>query len=145
MEKFAEYGFNRRIPPRMPAYYTAYLKTHHKVEFMAALLTSEIIEMILKYIAACKDNDGRQPDVQVSRREFIVRDEAVVYGLGGIKTLVMKPSAKSLPPVRTVHSFRSWILYSSACGKLQTGLESLIKGGAGLLRLFPSRRYGCDH
>ena len=42
-------------------------------------------EKILKYIAACKDNDieVRQPDVQVSRREFIVRDEAVVYGLGG--------------------------------------------------------------
>ena len=61
MEKFAEYGFNKSHSAAyaLISYHTAYLKTHHKVEFMAALLTSEIgnQDKILKYIAACKDND----------------------------------------------------------------------------------------
>ena len=44
MEKFAEYGFNKSHSAAyaLISYHTAYLKTHHKVEFMAALLTSEI-------------------------------------------------------------------------------------------------------
>jgi len=44
MEKFAGYGFNKSHSAAyaLLAYQTAYLKTHYPVEFMAALLTSEI-------------------------------------------------------------------------------------------------------
>ena len=44
MEKFAEYGFNKSHSAAyaLISYYTAFLKVHFKVEFMAALLTSEM-------------------------------------------------------------------------------------------------------
>lgn len=61
MEKFAEYGFNKSYSAAyvLISYHTAYLETHHKVGFMAALLTSEIgnQDKTLRHIAACKDND----------------------------------------------------------------------------------------
>ena len=46
MEQFAGYGFNKSHSAAyaLLAYHTAYLKTHYPVEFMAALLTSEISE-----------------------------------------------------------------------------------------------------
>ena len=43
MEKFAEYGQQVSFGGlRLISYFTAYLKVHYKVEFMAALLTSEM-------------------------------------------------------------------------------------------------------
>src|SRR5580700_7508517 len=44
MEQFAGYGFNKSHSAAyaLLAYHTAYLKTHYPVEFMAALLSSEI-------------------------------------------------------------------------------------------------------
>ena len=57
MEKFAEYGFNKAHSAAYAyiTYGTAYLKYYFKVEFMAALLSSEIgnQDKILSYIAAC--------------------------------------------------------------------------------------------
>ena len=139
MEKFAEYGFNKSHSAAyaLISYHTAYLKTHHKVEFMAALLTSEIgnQDKILKYIAACKDNDieVRQPDVQVSRREFIVRDEAVVYGLGGIKN-VGDEAIREIVAAREKDgpflSFLDLCIRVSLRKVTKRVLESLIKGGA---------------
>ena len=44
MEKFAGYGFNKShsVAYAMLAYQTAYLKTHYKNEFMAAVLSSDM-------------------------------------------------------------------------------------------------------
>ena len=44
LEKFAEYGFNKSHSTAYAyvAYQTAWLKTHHPSEFMAANLTSEM-------------------------------------------------------------------------------------------------------
>ena len=59
MEKFAEYGFNKSHSTAyaLLAYQTAWLKVHHPVQFMAALLTSEIgsPDKIVMYIAECRD------------------------------------------------------------------------------------------
>ena len=43
MEKFAEYGFNKSHSAAyaLLTYHTGYLKAHHKVEFMAAVLTND--------------------------------------------------------------------------------------------------------
>ena len=138
-EAFASYAFNKSHSAAyaLISYHTAYLKTHHKVEFMAALLTSEIgnQDKILKYIAACKDNDieVRQPDVQVSRREFIVRDEAVVYGLGGIKN-VGDEAIREIVAAREKDgpflSFLDLCIRVSLRKVTKRVLESLIKGGA---------------
>lgn len=93
MEKFAEYGFNKSHSAAyaLVTYHTAYLKLHHKVEFMSALLTSEIgnQDKLLKYIAVCRDMgiEVRKPDVCLSKRQFIVREGCIIYGLGGIKNV----------------------------------------------------------
>jgi DNA polymerase III subunit alpha len=93
MEKFAAYGFNKSHSAAyaLITYYTAYLKVHHKAEFMAALLTSEMDtqEKVLKYISCCKDMDIDvvQPSVNESLRAFTARNGRVVYGLGGIKNV----------------------------------------------------------
>ncbi|MFV0421360.1 DNA polymerase III subunit alpha [Oleidesulfovibrio sp.] len=93
MEKFAEYGFNKSHSAAyaLISYYTAYLKVHHPVEFMAALMTSEMNnqEKVLKYVACCKDMgvEVLAPNVQISRREFSVLEGKVTYGLGGIKNV----------------------------------------------------------
>ena len=72
MEQFAGYGFNKSHSAAyaLLAYHTAYLKTHYPVEFMAALLTSEISkpENVVKYIKECREMGiaVEPPDVQVS-------------------------------------------------------------------------------
>lgn len=93
MEKFAEYGFNKSHSAAyaLISYYTAWLKTHYKVEFMAALLTSEMDnqDKLLKYIAACKDMGIAvlQPSVNCSGRNFSAEAGKVRYGLGGIRNV----------------------------------------------------------
>lgn len=139
MEKFAEYGFNKSHSAAyaLISYHTAFLKTHYKVEFMAALLTSEIgnQDKILKYIAACRDMDieVRKPTVQLSRREFIVRDGSVVYGMGGIKN-VGDEAIREIVEAREANGpFASFLDLCSRVNLRKVTkrvLESLIKGGA---------------
>jgi DNA polymerase-3 subunit alpha len=58
MEKFGGYGFNKSHSAAyaLIAYQTAYLKAHYPVEFMAALLTSEMhsTDGVVKYIGAVR-------------------------------------------------------------------------------------------
>src|SRR5262245_11300236 len=58
MEKFAGYGFNKSHAAAyaLVAYQTAYFKANYPVEFMAALLTSEMgdSDKIVKYIEECR-------------------------------------------------------------------------------------------
>lgn len=139
MEKFAEYGFNKSHSAAyaLISYHTAFLKTHYKVEFMAALLTSEIgnQDKILKYIAACRDMDieVRKPTVQLSRREFIVRDGSVVYGMGGIKNVGDEAIREIVEAREADGPFASLLDLCSRVNLRKVTkrvLESLIKGGA---------------
>ncbi len=139
MEKFAEYGFNKSHSAAyaLITYHTAYLKTHHKVEFMSALLTSEIgnQDKILKYIAVCKDIDieVHKPDVQLSRREFIVRNESIIYGLGGIKNVGDEAIREIVNAREEGGPFLSFLDLCSRVNLRKVTkrvLESLIKGGA---------------
>ncbi len=93
MEKFAEYGFNKSHSAAyaLISYHTAYLKTHYKVEFMAALLSSEMgnQDKLLKYVAACKDMsiEVLPPSVNRSLSRFTAQGGRVLFGLGGIKNV----------------------------------------------------------
>ncbi|GFK93047.1 DNA polymerase III subunit alpha [Fundidesulfovibrio magnetotacticus] len=93
MEKFAEYGFNKSHSAAyaLISYHTAYLKAHHAVAFMAALITSDIDnqDKVLKYISDCADQgiEVLPPDVNASMRHFSVKDGNIVYGLAGIKNV----------------------------------------------------------
>ncbi len=59
METFARYGFNKSHSAAyaLVSYQTAYLKTHYPVEFMAALMTSEMgdTDKVIKNLAECRE------------------------------------------------------------------------------------------
>ena len=94
IETFGRYGFNKShsVAYSIVSYQTAYLKTHHPAEFMAALLTSQIgdTESVIKYI-----NEARElgieilpPDVNESGYKFtVVAADRIRFGLGAIRNV----------------------------------------------------------
>jgi DNA polymerase-3 subunit alpha len=81
--KFGGYGFNKSHSTRyaIVAFQTAYMKTYHPVEYMAALLTFEMgsTEKVVEYIEECRRltmPDGSRgvkvapPDVNISDKDF---------------------------------------------------------------------------
>lgn len=139
MEKFAEYGFNKSHSAAyaLISYYTAWLKVHYKVEFMAALLTSEMgnQDKLLKYLACCKEMgiETCQPSVNRSRREFSSSDGKVVYGLGGIKNVGDEAIREIIAARKEGGEYKSLL---DLCTRVNLRkvtkrvLENLIKGGA---------------
>ncbi|HEV8674522.1 MAG TPA: DNA polymerase III subunit alpha, partial [Methylomirabilota bacterium] len=93
MEKFAGYGFNRAHATAyaIVAYQTAYLKANYPVEFMAALLTSEMAntDKVVVHIEECRAMaiDLLPPDVNVSGFRFGVAGATIRFGLGAIKNV----------------------------------------------------------
>src|SRR5205823_4725673 len=73
------------------AYQTAYFKANYPVEFMAALLTSEMgdTDKIVKYIEECRAMgiEVQPPDVNVSAVQFSVAGETIRFGLAAIKNV----------------------------------------------------------
>ncbi|HEY4882208.1 MAG TPA: DNA polymerase III subunit alpha [Myxococcales bacterium] len=98
MEQFAAYSFNKSHSAAygLITYQTAWLKAHHPVEFMAALLTSEKdnTDKVVAHIAEARA-DGitvLQPDVNESDLAFGVAPDPkkpgaqlIRFGLGAIK------------------------------------------------------------
>jgi DNA polymerase-3 subunit alpha len=93
MEMFAQYGFNKSHSAAyaLIAFQTAYLKAHYPVEFMAALLTSEMhtIDGVIKFIGECREHQivVRPPDVNSSQKTFSARDGEIVFGLVAVKNV----------------------------------------------------------
>ena len=93
MSKFAEYGFNKSHSAAyaLIAYQTAFLKAHYPIEFMAALLTSEVqnAEKIVKYIAECREISIPilPPDINESYRNFAVIGNQIRFGLAAVKNV----------------------------------------------------------
>jgi DNA polymerase-3 subunit alpha len=91
MAYFAGYGFNRSHSAgyALIAYQTAYLKTHHPVEFMAASMTSEVSnsDRIQILLSECRrlGIEVRPPDVNKSRSGFHVDGEVIWFGLEAVK------------------------------------------------------------
>jgi DNA polymerase-3 subunit alpha len=94
IETFGRYGFNKShsVAYSVVAYHTAFLKTHHPAEFMAALLSSNIgkTEDVIKYIAEAREMglDVLAPDVNESGWRFtVVGDTRIRFGLGAIRNV----------------------------------------------------------
>lgn len=92
MEKFAGYGFNKSHSASyaLIAYQTAWLKTHYKAAFMAAVLSSEMdrTEKIIILLDECESMKLHvsPPDINNSDYYFkVIDDQHLVYGLGAIK------------------------------------------------------------
>ncbi len=143
MEQFAGYGFNKSHSAAyaLLAYQTAYLKTHYPVEFMAALLTSEISkpENVVKYIQECREIGipVEPPDVLFSDADFTPHEKAIRFGLTAIKN-VGRNAIDSILHAREElkKEGKSFASFWEFCEKIDLRLmnkrviESLIKAGA---------------
>jgi DNA polymerase-3 subunit alpha len=106
MAKFAEYGFNKSHSAAyaLVSYQTAYLKAHYPVEYMAALLTSEVqdTDKVVKYIYECRQMGIiiLPPDANLSMWDFTVVEAhdrtnsepgstigAIRFGLAAVKNV----------------------------------------------------------
>ena len=93
MEKFGGYGFNKSHSAAyaLIAYQTGYLKAHYPVEFMAALLNSEItsIDGIVKFIDECKvqNIEVLKPNINKSGTYFKVEDGKIRFALAAVKNV----------------------------------------------------------
>ena len=93
MEQFAGYGFNKSHSAAyaLLAYQTAYLKVHHPVQFLAALLTSETsnTDKIVQYLNECREMNIRvlQPDINSGDLHFTARGDDIQFGLAAIKNV----------------------------------------------------------
>jgi DNA polymerase-3 subunit alpha len=139
MEKFAGYGFNKSHAAAyaLVAYQTAYFKANYPVEFMAALLTSEMgdTDKIVKYIEECRAMGIRvePPDVNVSAVRFSVAGDTVRFGLAAIKNVGEAAMESILATRDTDGPFKS---LEDFCTRVDSRLmnrrvlESLVKAGA---------------
>jgi len=93
IEKFAGYGFNKSHSAAyaLIAYQTAFLKAHYPLEFLAALLNSEINQTtsLAKHIMEAREQgiELLPPDLNRSGRDFTVEDGKVRFGLAGVKNV----------------------------------------------------------
>ncbi len=93
MEKFGGYGFNKSHSAAyaLIAYQTAYLKAHYPVEFIAALLSSEMqnSDAVVKFITECRSHNipVLPPDINESGLEFTVKNQKIRFGLVAIKNV----------------------------------------------------------
>ena len=91
IEYFAGYGFNKSHSAAyaLVTYQTAWLKANYPIEYMAALLTCEMItiEKTVEYIEECgvMDIEVLPPDLNKSYYEFTVEDGKIRYALGAIR------------------------------------------------------------
>jgi len=139
MEKFGGYGFNKSHSAAyaLICFQTAYLKAHYPLEYMAALMTSEMnnTDNVVKYMDQCKSHDIKvlPPDVNESDAVFSVTDSAIRFGLAAVKN-VGSGAIDSIVEARekdgkfhSIFDFCERVNLSKANKRV---LEALIKCGA---------------
>jgi DNA polymerase-3 subunit alpha len=139
IEKFAEYGFNKShtVAYGVISYQTAWLKAHHPVEYMAALLTSVKNHKDNKplYLNECRRMgiDVLPPDVNASEADFTPQDERIVFGLSAVRG-VGEGLVEQIVAARTEHG--RFTDFRDFCDKVDGGvlnkrtLENLVLAGA---------------
>ncbi|GAA4469003.1 DNA polymerase III subunit alpha [Novipirellula rosea] len=142
--KFAGYGFNKSHSTAyaLIAFQTAYLKAHYPVEFMAALLSSDISgrnfkrkDALIEHIEDCErmNIEVVNPDVNRSDSDFSVADGKIFFalsaikGCGGATAISVAEERKKNGPYKDIYDFCERV-DQSACNK--SAIETLIKAGA---------------
>ncbi|HWF04842.1 MAG TPA: DNA polymerase III subunit alpha [Candidatus Angelobacter sp.] len=139
MAEFAGYGFNKSHSAAyaLLAYQTAYLKTHYPIEFMAALLTSQMgnTDNVVKYINECRQMEisVEPPNINVSDSNFTPHENAIRFGLAAVKNVGRNAIDSIANARKEMGKFSSIFEF---CEKVDLRmlnkrvLESLIKAGA---------------
>ncbi|MEM6778892.1 MAG: OB-fold nucleic acid binding domain-containing protein, partial [Planctomycetota bacterium] len=142
--KFAGYGFNKSHSTAyaLVAYQTAYLKAHYPLQFMAALLSSDIAgrnfkrkDALVEHMDDCARMkiDVRPPDVNVSDADFTVREGAIPFALSAIKAcggstaISIETERKKNGPFKDLFDFCERI-DPHDCNR--SAIETLVKAGA---------------
>jgi DNA polymerase III subunit alpha len=144
IEKFAGYGFNKSHSTAyaLVAYQTAYLKAHYPVEFMAALLCSDIDgrnfkrkDALVEHMEDCSRMgiEVVNPDVNHSDSDFSVNDGKIYFALSAIKgcgggtALAVMTERHKNGPFKDLFDFCERV-DPHACNR--AAIETLIKAGA---------------
>ncbi len=143
IEYFAGYGFNKShtAPYALLAYQTAYLKAYYTVEFMAAVLTSEMgnAAKVATYVEECRRLGIRvlPPDVNESLVGFTVvgheMSQEIRFGLAAVKNVGLGAIQAIIEERKAGGPFRS---FQDFCERVDSKVlnkrvvESLTKAGA---------------
>ncbi|MGH2577643.1 MAG: DNA polymerase III subunit alpha, partial [Actinomycetota bacterium] len=139
IEPFADYSFNKShsVGYGFVAYQTAYLKAHHPVEYLAALLTSvkDDKDKTAVYLAECRalGISVLVPDVNVAESDFVGKEGSIPFGLSAVRNVGegivahIVAEREENGPYRDFPDFCSRV-HPSVLNK--RALESLVKAGA---------------
>jgi DNA polymerase-3 subunit alpha len=137
IEKFAEYAFNKSHSAAYAVitYHTAYLKAHHPVEFMAALLSSEMADTdkLVRHIAKVREMGVQvlPPDANRSLKDFSVAENRILFGLGAVNGL----GDSAIEAILAARAQGPFCSLFDLCARVGRGLnkrlvESMVKSGA---------------
>lgn len=139
MAGFAAYGFNKSHSAAyaLLTYQTAYLKVHHRPQFMAALLTNdkESTDKVTREIRSARDAgiEVLPPCINESQDDFDVVEGKIRFGLGGVKGVGQTAVDAIIGARESGGFFKS---YKDFCERVdlkrvnKKTLEALIKAGA---------------
>ncbi|MBI3989415.1 MAG: DNA polymerase III subunit alpha [candidate division NC10 bacterium] len=139
ISRFAGYAFNKphSTAYAIVAYQTAYLKAHYPVEFMAALLSSEMNDTnkIVKCIEECRQMgiEVLPPDVNGSDHAFTVVQGKIRFGFVAVKNVGEAAIQSILTARRKGGPFHSLFDFCERADLRVVNkrvIESLIKAGA---------------
>ena len=138
IEPFAQYGFNKSHAAAyaLIAYQTAYLKTYHKEDFIAATMSTELTNTskLREFVEELKklDIDIIKPSINKCFSDFRAIDGKLFYGLGAIKNVGFEAISNIVDEREKNGQFKSFVDFinrvnSKDVNKLQ--LEGLVKSG----------------
>ncbi len=139
IEPFAEYGFNKSHAAAyaLIAYQTAYLKTYHKEDFIAATMSTELTSTgkLREFVEELKrlKIDVVRPCINACFAEFKAEKNKIFYGLGAIKSVGFEAVSNIIRERNKNGKFKSLFDFIKRVNpkdvnKLQ--LEGLVKAGA---------------
>ena len=139
IEPFADYGFNKShaVAYALIAFQTAYLKTYHKEEFIAASMSTTLTNTskLREYVEELKRLKIQviRPSINNCFAEFKAETNKIFYGLGAIKSVGFEAITNIINEREKNGKFKTFTDFINRVdpkdvNKLQ--LEGLVKAGA---------------
>ncbi len=137
LEAFAHYGFNKSHAAvyALVSYQTAWLKTHHHLEFMASVMTMDLndVDKLSGYVVDLKKSRVEiiSPDINQSNSDFTVKDGKIVYSLAAIKSVGIDVAKKVVQvrgdvPFRDIFDFADRVNLSTIS---KSAFENMARSG----------------
>jgi DNA polymerase III subunit alpha len=138
IEPFAQYGFNKSHAAAyaLIAFQTAYLKTYHKEDFIAATMSTELTNTskLREFVEELRrlEIEIIRPSINKSFAEFKAIDGKIFYGLGAVKNVGFEAISNIINEREKNGKFKTFFNFinrvdAKDVNKLQ--LEGLVKAG----------------